>query len=249
MQHCPAFASLPRRSAAAARRRPAVRAPALSRAQAEAIVASPDRSDADRRNDVRRKPVEMLSFIGAAAGLGRRSTSAPAAATRASCSRAPSRRPAASTRRRRGRRARRSRRALKTPAGAQHRLGRPALRQPGPGRRRARRPRPRHADVQLPRLRLDGRRPRAPERGGLRGAQARRRSTSSPTTPAGPAPASRSRRRCTASRSRWSSARSRRRAFASPRGVFLRNPADPRDREEPDPPMPKDEFVLKFVKP
>ncbi len=30
---------------------------------------------------------------------------------------------------------------------------------------------------------------------------------------------------------------------------FLRNPADPRDREEPDPPQPKDEFVLKFVKP
>lgn len=32
-------------------------------------------------------------------------------------------------------------------------------------------------------------------------------------------------------------------------GEFLRNPADPRDREEPEPPMPKDEFVLKFVKP
>jgi predicted methyltransferase len=30
---------------------------------------------------------------------------------------------------------------------------------------------------------------------------------------------------------------------------FLRNPADPRDREEPVPPMPKDEFVLKFVRP
>ena len=32
-------------------------------------------------------------------------------------------------------------------------------------------------------------------------------------------------------------------------GSFLRNPADPRDRNEPDPPQPKDEFVLKFVKP
>lgn len=32
-------------------------------------------------------------------------------------------------------------------------------------------------------------------------------------------------------------------------GSFLRNPADPRDKETPDPPMPKDEFVLKFVKP
>ncbi len=33
------------------------------------------------------------------------------------------------------------------------------------------------------------------------------------------------------------------------RGAFLRNPDDPRDRNTPEPPMPKDEFVLKFVKP
>jgi predicted methyltransferase len=32
-------------------------------------------------------------------------------------------------------------------------------------------------------------------------------------------------------------------------GYFLRNPADPRDRNTPVPAMPKDEFVLKFVKP
>ena len=32
-------------------------------------------------------------------------------------------------------------------------------------------------------------------------------------------------------------------------GNFLRNPADPRDKNTPDPPMPKDEFVVKFVKP
>ena len=32
-------------------------------------------------------------------------------------------------------------------------------------------------------------------------------------------------------------------------GNFLRNPNDPRDRNTPEPPMPKDEFVLKFVKP
>jgi predicted methyltransferase len=31
-------------------------------------------------------------------------------------------------------------------------------------------------------------------------------------------------------------------------GRFLRNPADPRDRETPDQGQPKDEFVLKFVK-
>ncbi len=32
-------------------------------------------------------------------------------------------------------------------------------------------------------------------------------------------------------------------------GDFLRNPNDPRDRNAPEPPQPKDEFVLKFVKP
>ena len=32
-------------------------------------------------------------------------------------------------------------------------------------------------------------------------------------------------------------------------GNFMRNPNDPRDRNTPEPPQPKDEFVLKFVKP
>jgi predicted methyltransferase len=32
-------------------------------------------------------------------------------------------------------------------------------------------------------------------------------------------------------------------------GTFMRNPDDPRDRNTPVPAMPKDEFVLKFVKP
>ena len=32
-------------------------------------------------------------------------------------------------------------------------------------------------------------------------------------------------------------------------GNFMRNPADPRDRNVPEPPMPKDEFFVKFVKP
>ncbi len=32
-------------------------------------------------------------------------------------------------------------------------------------------------------------------------------------------------------------------------GQFLRNPADPRDRNTPEPFQPKDEFVLRFVKP
>ncbi|MEY2952078.1 MAG: hypothetical protein RLZZ401_165 [Pseudomonadota bacterium] len=32
-------------------------------------------------------------------------------------------------------------------------------------------------------------------------------------------------------------------------GQFLRNPADPRDKNTPEPPQPKDDFVLKFVRP
>jgi predicted methyltransferase len=32
-------------------------------------------------------------------------------------------------------------------------------------------------------------------------------------------------------------------------GNFLRNPNDPRDKNTPEPPQPKDEFVVKFVKP
>jgi len=32
-------------------------------------------------------------------------------------------------------------------------------------------------------------------------------------------------------------------------GTFLRNPNDPRNKNTPDPPQPKDEFVLKFVRP
>jgi predicted methyltransferase len=32
-------------------------------------------------------------------------------------------------------------------------------------------------------------------------------------------------------------------------GTFLHNPNDPRDKNTPDPPQPKDEFVVKFVKP
>ena len=31
--------------------------------------------------------------------------------------------------------------------------------------------------------------------------------------------------------------------------TFLRNPNDPRDRNTPEPPQPKDEFVLKFIRP
>src|SRR5436190_2032187 len=41
----------------------------LTRERIAAIVASPDRSAADRTNDVRRKPEEMLAFIGIRPGI------------------------------------------------------------------------------------------------------------------------------------------------------------------------------------
>ena len=53
-----------------------------------AIVASPDRSAADRTNDVRRKPEQMLAFIGVRQGWWR-SISWPAAATPPNCWREP----------------------------------------------------------------------------------------------------------------------------------------------------------------
>ena len=46
-----------------------VEVPTLSRPQIDTLVASPDRSDADRRNDVRRKPAETLEFIGVRPGM------------------------------------------------------------------------------------------------------------------------------------------------------------------------------------
>ena len=47
----------------------AVKPPALSPQQIADIVASPDRSAADRTNDLRRKPEQMLAFIGVRPGI------------------------------------------------------------------------------------------------------------------------------------------------------------------------------------
>ena len=44
-------------------------APVLSKARIAEIVASPDRTAADRTNDLRRKPEEMLAFIGVRPGM------------------------------------------------------------------------------------------------------------------------------------------------------------------------------------
>src|SRR5262245_6772988 len=43
--------------------------PQLSAEQIARIVASPDRSEADRTNDLRRKPQQMLAFIGIHPGI------------------------------------------------------------------------------------------------------------------------------------------------------------------------------------
>src|SRR5882672_6642580 len=43
--------------------------PPVSAERIAAIVASPDRTDADRTNDIRRKPGEMLAFIGVREGM------------------------------------------------------------------------------------------------------------------------------------------------------------------------------------
>ncbi|MFM9927649.1 hypothetical protein VLK31_32045 [Variovorax sp. H27-G14] len=48
---------------------PGPQAPVLSQARIAEIVSSPDRSEADRRNDARRKPQEMLAFIGVRPGM------------------------------------------------------------------------------------------------------------------------------------------------------------------------------------
>jgi predicted methyltransferase len=41
----------------------------LSEARIAAVIATPDRSDADRQNDMRRKPAAMLAFIGVRPGM------------------------------------------------------------------------------------------------------------------------------------------------------------------------------------
>ena len=44
--------------------------PPLSTEGISAVVGSPERTAADRTNDIRRKPAEMLKFIGVRQGMG-----------------------------------------------------------------------------------------------------------------------------------------------------------------------------------
>ena len=223
-------------------------AAALSQAQIQAIVASPDRSEADRRNDVRRKPVEMLSFIGVRPGMVVLDLFAGGGYTSELLERAvaPSGRVYAQTPRPPG--ATFAAR-LKTPAAARIVSVVQPFESPAPGEVGA-------GGFDLvtlmfnyhdfgamgvDRARLNAAVFAALKPGGLYviADHAGRPGTGiSESGTLHRVEEALVRREVEAAGFRLAAA-----------GDFLRNPADPRDREEPNPPQPKDEFVLKFVKP
>ncbi len=219
---------------------------ALSRAQIAAIVASPDRGDADRRNDIRRKPVEMLSFVGARPGMAVLDVSAGGGYTSELLARAvapngrvygQTPRPPSATLAER----------LKKPAGANILSVVQPFDAPVP------------ADVPagsldlvtlmfnyhdfggIDRTRLNAAVFAALKPGGVyvvADHSGRPGTGISESTTLHRVEEALVRREVEAAGFRLAAT-----------GDFLRNPGDPRDREEPDPPQRKDEFVLKFVKP
>jgi predicted methyltransferase len=217
----------------------------LARPQIEAIVASPDRSDADRRNDVRRKPVEMLAFIGVRPGMTVLDVSAGGGYTSELLARAvaPNGRVYAQTPR-------------APSATLAERLKKPAaanvvsLVQPFETAAPAELAGVvdlatlmfnYHDFAGVDRARLNAAIFAALKRGGVYvvADHAGRPGTGISES---------------ATLHRVEEALVRREVEAAgfrlaAVGDFLRNPADPRDRETPDPPQPKDEFVLRFVKP
>jgi len=220
----------------------------LSRAQIEAIVAAPDRSEADRRNDVRRKPVEMLSFIGVRTGMVALDVSAGGGYTSELLARAvaPSGRLYAQTPRAPG--ATLAAR-LQTPAAARivsvvQPFESPAPAEVGAGNLDLVTVMFNYHDfgaMGVDRARLNAAVFAALKPGGayVIADHAGRAGTGISES---------------ATLHRVEEALVRREVEAAgfllaAAGNFLRNPADPRDRETPEPPQPKDEFVLKFVKP
>jgi predicted methyltransferase len=223
-------------------------APALSRPQLEALVASPDRSEADRRNDVRRKPVEMLAFAGVRPGMtvldvvaGGGYTSelmaravAPEGRVYSQASRGPSPTLVERTRK---------------PAGANIVAFAQPLDNPVP-------PAVAAGGVDLVTLMFNYH-----DHGAAGVDRARMNAAIFAALKPGGAyvVADHSGRVGTgisesATLHRVEEVLVRREVEATgfrlaAEGMFLRNPADPRDREEPDPPQAKDEFVLRFVKP
>jgi predicted methyltransferase len=256
-------------AACAAGGSPASGAKPLSRAELEAIVASPDRSSSDRENDERRKPAEMLAFIGVRPGMvaldlvagggyttellaraagptgvvyGQSRPPAPAASgasgSAGSSGAAPRRTTAMALAER-----------AKKPAAASIVAVEQPFEDPVPAARA-------NAGLDLvtlmfnyhdltylpvDRARMNAAVFRALKPGG---AYVVADHSGRPGTGASEA--------STLHRIEESFVRREIEAAGfrlADEGLFLRNRADPRDREEPDPPMPKDEFVLRFVKP
>jgi predicted methyltransferase len=221
---------------------------ALTRAEAETIVAAPDRSDADRNNDLRRKPVDMLAFIGVRPGMTVLDISAGGGYTSELLARAvgPTGRVYAQTPRAPG--AALAAR-LKTPAMSNVVSVVAPFESPLPPELAA-------AGVDrvslmfnyhdmghlgVDRARMNAAVFAALKPGGLYVIADHSGRPGTGISESG-----------TLHRVEESLVR-REVEAAGFRLVadanFLRNPADPRDRNEPDPPQPKDEFVLKFVKP
>jgi predicted methyltransferase len=220
---------------------------AASRARAETIVASADRSDADRKNDVRRKPVELLAFSGVRPGMTVLDVSAgggyttellargvaPGGRVFAQTPRPPS--PALAAR-------------LQTPVAANvTSIVRPFESAPPPELA---------GTLDLVTLMFNYH-----DMGHLGVDRARLNAAIFAALKPGGSyvVADHSGRAGTGisesgTLHRVEEALVRREVEAAgfrlaAEGTFLRNPNDPRDRQEPDPPQPKDEFVLRFVKP
>ncbi len=243
---------------------PPTGAPFLSRAEIDAIVASPDRSDADRRTDERRKPAEMLAFIGIRPGMVALDLSAGGGYTTELLARAvgptgaaygqsrpppPSPATVASSAPPRRTTAMALAERAKKPAAANIVAVVQPFENPAPaGRATA------GLDVvtlmfnyhDLTYLPVDRAAMNAAVFRALKPGGVYVVADHSGRPGTGISEAS------TLHRIEESFLRREVEAAGfrlTAEGMFLRNPADPRDREEPEPAMPKDEFVLRFVKP
>ncbi len=232
--------------------------PMLTAAQIEAIVAAPDRSSADRVNDARRKPAEMLAFIGVRPGMVALDLSAGGGYTTELLARAagPTGRVYGQSRPRDASRpapARTSAMALaeraKKPAAASIAAVERPFESPAPPGLEAD-----AFDVvtimfdyhDLGSMGVDRARMNAAVFAALRhgGVYVVADHAGRPGT--GISESNTTHRIEEAFLKREIEAAGFR---VAAEGLFLRNPNDPRDRETPEPPQPKDEIVLKFVKP
>jgi predicted methyltransferase len=248
---------------------------ALTRTDIEAIVAAPDRSDADRRNDLRRKPVDLLEFTGVRPGMTVLDVSAAGGYTSELLARAvgPSGRVYGQTAPRDPNRAppaapeagaaaaagaAASASAPPRPSPLAERIGRfqgnNMVQVVAPFESPARDLRPGGVDLvtlmfnyhDMGHLGVDRARMNAAIFAALKPGGAYVIADHSGRAGTGISESG--------TLHRVEEALVRREVEAAGfrlagEGVFLRNPADPRDRNVPDPPQPKDEFVLRFVKP